>query len=447
MSKRAGTTRTASSRDSRASPRLLAVQLLVRVLRRELTFDRALAHDRAVPFVHELLYGVLRRYFSLSQQVSRHLEKPLRHKDLDLQCLLLTGALQILFMRTPERAAVHASVDIARQLGKPWAAKLINAVLRAIAREKREPEGLEARLDHPQWFIEAVRQGFPDHWHELLAANLTRAPMFLRVNLTKTTRDLAIETLQQALHPGVVALPGNLPTCITLSEPMPSVQIPSIAGGELSIQDQGAQLAATLIAPRAGMRILDACAAPGNKATHLLETAPGISLTCVDESASRLGRLQDECARLALPTPSIHCARLEDLAWWDGRAFDAVLLDVPCSGTGTLRRHPDIKPLIRPTDLEAHHQQQVRLLDAAWRTLKPGGRLLYSTCSMLKRENEDSVQSLARREDAELLDLPEIKAFGIAHIDTGFGTQLITTPQGPDAMFYAHLGKRHSSTP
>ena len=434
------TARSASSGRHATPPRLLAVRLLAKVLRRGWTLEHALAHADATPFVRELLYGVLRHYFSLSQLVSQHMQKPLRRKDFDLQCLLLTGALQIHFMRTPERAAVHESVETARRLGKPWADKLVNAVLRAVAAGTLEPTGLEARFDHPDWLIQQVREHYPDTWRDMLSANLARAPLFLRVNITKTTREAALAALREQ---GLLALPGALPACIALSEPVPSAQIPGIAAGQLSIQDQGAQLAATLLSPRAGLRILDACAAPGNKATHLLESAPGVSLTCVDSSQARLERLSSECARLGLAEPATFCARLEDLAWWDGRAFDAVLLDVPCSGTGTLRRHPDIKVLARPGDLDQHHLKQLRLIDAAWRTLKPGGKLLYSTCSICNRENEDSAQALLARDDALVLALPEIKASGLPHIETRCGAQLITTPHGSDAMYYALFEKRH----
>ncbi len=420
-------------------PRLLATRLLVKILKRGLPFDRALLHEHANPFVHELLYGVLRHYFSLSERVSRHLQKPLRNKDFDLFCLLMTGALQILHLRTPAHAAVNESVDIARRLGKPWTDKLINAVLRTVAKDTFEGQGIEAAFDHPKWLIEQAQAQYPHHWHDLLLANLTKAPMCLRVNATKTTREAVLETLQRNGSP---AVPGALPSCIILEAPMPSEQIPGIASGELSIQDQGAQLAARLLNASSGMRVLDACAAPGNKTAHLLEHTPGIALTSVDQSESRLQRIKTECHRLGLPTPEIICARFEQLAWWDGRPFDAVLLDVPCSGTGTLRRHPDIKVLAKADDLQAHHQSQKRLLDAAWRTLKPGGKLLYSTCSMLKRENEDSVQALRTRSDAAVLDMPQIKACGLVSIETQSGVQLVTTPQGPDAMFYALFGKR-----
>ncbi|MCY4041591.1 MAG: 16S rRNA (cytosine(967)-C(5))-methyltransferase RsmB [Gammaproteobacteria bacterium] len=420
-------------------PRLLAVRLLVKILRRGLPFDQALLHEHASPFVHELLYGVLRHYFSLSERVSRHLRKPLRAKDFDIFCLLLTGVLQIHHMRTPAHAAVNESVGVVRRIGKPWAVKLINAVLRAVACDRREPEGIEARFDHPGWLIEHVRTQYPQHWREMLSANLTRAPLCLRVNTTKTTRDAALDTLQRD---GIAAVLGAVPSCIVLEQPRPSAQITGLASGEISVQDQGAQLAALLLDPCSGMRVLDACAAPGNKTSHLLEHAPGISLTSVDQSEMRLQRIDEECARLGLPCPSIINAPLEELAWWDGQAFDAVLLDVPCSGTGTLRRHPDIKVLARADELESNHQRQTHLLDAAWRTLKPGGKLLYSTCSMLQRENEDIVRAKSARADAVVLGLPQIGASGLTHVRTGSGAQLITTPQGPDAMFYALLGKR-----
>ena len=426
------------------SPRLLAARLLVKVLRNGLPFDQALAHPNADPFVHELIFGVCRHYFSLGLRISRHLRRPLRNKDFDLYCLLLTGAYQILRMRTPPRAAVHTAVDTARHLGKPWADKLINAVLRAVERDQDEPDNghLEARFDHPRWFIDLVRDQYPVHWQDMLRTNLTRAPLSLRVNANKTSRETALDALARQ---GISAKPGILPTAIDLIDPMPSAQLSGIARGDLSIQDQGAQFAALLLEPKRGERILDACAAPGNKATHLLETSSEIVLTCLDVSESRLSRLPRECERLGLPTPTMVCTPLEPLEWWDGRAFDSVLLDVPCSGTGTLRRHPDIKVLATPESIALHHHQQARLVDAAWRTLKPGGRLLYSTCSVLQEENDNALEALAIRGDAKRLSLPQIRASQLDFVETRFGAQLLTTPDGPDSMFFALFEKQAPS--
>lgn len=422
------------------------MRLLVRVLQGELPFDQALAHPRADAFVHELLYGVCRHYFSLTERVNRQLNRPLRRKDFDVMCLLLTAALQLGHLRVPAHAAVHTAVDITRRIGKPWAVKLVNAVLRGLIADPGPLKGLEAQLDHPSWLIELVRQQYPDNWRGILLANLSRAPMSLRVNRTQCTPEACIAMLEGQGH---AARPGLVPYSLVLDSPAPSKHVTAVGRGWASIQDQGAQLAALLLAPKSGMRVLDACAAPGNKSTHLLELAPDMELTCVDSSARRLKRLSTECERLRLPKPHIFNAPLEEDGWWDARPFDAVLLDVPCSGTGTLRRHPDIKVLAHNKDILRHKAQQSRLVAAAWRTLKPGGKLLYSTCSILSQENDEPLEALALRQDALRIATPLLKGCGVPHLDTGLGAQLCSTefsPQAatkeqPDGMYYSLFKK------
>ncbi len=431
--------------DESLQARTLAVRLLERVLRGELPLDHALAHRRASPLLSELIHGVCRHYYSLKAHTQRRLNRPLRRKDADIECLLLIGALQLLHLRVPAHAAVHTSVEVARRLGKPWAAKLINAVLRAVTNTPQPARGPEARFDHPAWLIAEMREQYPSMWRDLLAVNLSRAPMSLRVNTRRGTVDACRASLRAD---GQNAMPGAVPGSLVLERPTASNRLQALRKGLASVQDEGAQLAALLLAPQPGMRILDACAAPGNKGTHILELAPdisptraGVSLTCIDPSARRLERLHSQCVRLALPAPRVFNTRLEALSWWDGRPFDAVLLDVPCSGTGTLRRHPDIKILASRCALERHQEQQSRLLRAAWRTLAPGGRLLYSTCSMLRQENDDSLRALARRSDALARPLPLIKTLALEHQDTAFGVQLLPRRGGPDAMFYALFEK------
>ncbi len=423
---------------ARLRARTLAVRTLVRILRDGILLDQALAHPKADPFVHELLYGVCRHYYSLSSRVHRRLSRTLRQKDFDIFCLLLAGTYQLRHMRIPTHAAVHTSVEVSRRLGKPWAAKLVNAVLRAVERDPGNPKGLEAELDHPSWLMELLREQYPQAWRSLLINNLSRAPMSLRVNQARCSAQECGTLLQAS---GVSAKPGLVPGALVLAQPVPSAQVPAITRGLASIQDEGAQLAALLLAPKAGMRVLDACAAPGNKSTHLLELAPQISLTCIDPSTRRLDRLLSECERLRLPKPTVFNAPLEDLSWWDGTAFDAILLDVPCSGTGTLRRHPDIKLRAQQRDLASHQARQSRLVSAAWRTLSIGGHLLYSTCSMLRQENDDSLQELSARRDALRLSTPLIGQCAVPHLETKLGTQLLPVDGGPDAMYYSLFQK------
>lgn len=417
---------------------MLAVRLLVRVLQRKLTLDQALVHPKADEFVHELLYGVCRHYFSLSERVNRQLSRPLRQKDMDVFCVLLTAALQIRHLRVPSYAAVHSAVDLPRRIGKPWAAKLVNAVLRRLAADSGQSKGVEAQYDHPSWLIEQIRSQYPKIWQNILLTNLSRAPMSLRVNQSRCTREECAARLEREGH---AVQSGLVPGSLVLDKPTPSHQVAAIGEGLASIQDQGAQLAAWLLTPTPGMRVLDACAAPGNKTTHLLEFAPDIALTCVDPSARRLERLETECGRLRLPKPRILNVSLEEAFSRTSRPFDAVLLDVPCSGTGTLRRHPDIKILAHEPDIARHHALQSRLVAAAWRTLRPGGKLLYSTCSILRQENDEPLEALAARQDARRIATPIKQLCDVPHQDTRFGVQLIPTKQGPDAMYYSLFEK------
>ena len=418
--------------------RVLAVRLLVRMLERGLHFDRALEHPKATPLVHELLYGVCRYYFSLTKRVSRRLSSPLRNKDFDLFCLLLIGALQLRHLRIPSHAAIHSSVEASKRLGKPWAARLINGVLRAVERDTSTLPGREAQFDHPDWLIKVLGDQYPEDWQEYLLVNQTRAPLALRVNRTLCTPEECLARLSQD---GISATLGSVPGSLRLAHPMSSDQLPVLSSGMATIQDEGAQLAALLLAPKPGMRVLDACAAPGNKSTHLLESAPGIQLTCLDPDAMRLERIALECARLKLTQPKIVHSALEPLDWWDGQPFDAVLLDPPCSGTGTLRRHPDIKLRLEPADMARHQAAQSLLLDAAWRTLVTGGTLLYSTCSMLKQENDDLLEDFLARESAERLPMSLLSACGISNRDHGLGAQLLPSEAGPDAMYYSLVQK------
>lgn len=418
--------------------RKLAVVLLVRIIERRQSFDNALAHPKATPLTHELLYGVCRHYFSLQERITRHLSMPLRKKDLDVLCLLFVGTLQLVHMRVPAHAAVHTAVEISRKLNKPWAAKLINAVLRSVQRDTRELVAPEAQFDHPSWLVRRVRDEYPDLWQDLLCANQTRAPLALRVNRSQSNQETALGRLSAD---GVTATPGRVPGSLTLSKPSPSDRLSVIGDGLASIQDEGAQLAALLLAPTPGMRVLDACAAPGNKTTHLLECAPTLQLTCVDSNAARLPRVAEECMRLKLPEPRIVHSTLEQLDWWDGRPFDAILLDVPCSGTGTLRRHPDIKLRLQPRDVTQHQATQKLLLNAAWRTLGKGGRLLYSTCSMLKQENDDVLEDFFVHASAQRLAMPLLHSGGLAHRRLTHGIQLLPQEDGPDAMYYSLIAK------
>jgi 16S rRNA (cytosine967-C5)-methyltransferase len=294
-------------------------------------------------------------------------------------------------------------------LVEAWNAKgYVNALLRAYLRERAAIDAKvekeeEARFQHPQWWIAHVRQAYPDRWQAILREGNTHPPMALRINVRRASRDDVRMRLEaQGSAARAIGAQGLL-----LERPLPVERVPGFADGQVSVQDAGAQRAAACLDLAGGQRVLDACAAPGGKAAHILETA-NVALTALDESAPRLARLERNFARLGLAA-DVRVADAADIAaWWDGRPFDRILADVPCSASGVARRYPDLKWLRRASDVEAFARRQAALLDALWRTLRPGGKLLYVTCSLFPPENETVTgEFLARTRGAVRLPLPD----------------------------------------
>ncbi len=284
-------------------------------------------------------------------------------------CLLIIGAYQLRHTRIPSYAAVNETVSATQQIGRPWARGLVNQILRRIVAEPAPAAtSEEAAFDHPQWLIDLLRADYPERWDEILRANQTRAPLSLRVNLTRTTRAAVLASLAAN---GVSAHSGDTAEGVVLSVPIPTAGIAEIKSGLASVQDSGAMHAAQVLAPAAGERVFDACAAPGGKALHLLERAPGIRLTALDIDAERCDLIRAECVRLGVE-PTVVEGDATHLEWWDRQPFAAVLLDVPCSGTGTLRRHPDIKLLKRESDIDQYQRIQLDLLHNLWAVDRSG---------------------------------------------------------------------------
>ncbi len=393
-------------------------------------------------FAKALCYGVCRTLPRLEALSNELLRQPFKRRDLDVQALLLMGLYQLLYMRVPPHAAVGETSGAARALGKEWATRVLNGCLR---RFQRESQTLQARVDrdpsvallHPPWLLKALRQAWPDDWQAIAEANNQPGPMTLRINRRRTSREAYQARLAEA------GFTAHATSCagqaLTLDEACDVQTLPGFNEGDVSVQDEAAQLTAGLLAPaletQAGARVLDACAAPGGKSAHLLE-AFDIALTALDSDAQRLPRVEATLARLGLAATLAH-ADAGDLGWWDGQAFDAILLDAPCSGSGVIRRHPDIKRLRRPSDIRTLATQQARLLDALWQTLAPGGTLLYATCSVLPAENSEQITAfLARTADAQAT--PIDAAWGRP---AGEGRQLFPRIDGHDGFFYARLRK------
>lgn len=407
--------------------------------------DRALAQD--------LCYGVLRWGPRLEALAAELLNKPLGARDTDVHCLILVGLYQLLYTRIPPHAAVAATVAVTGALRKTWARGMVNAVLR---RCQRESEALLARVDadeaaalaHPRWLLDRIRGDWPEDWRRVAEANNERPPMCLRVNRLRSTREAYLEELRAA---GLEAVPApQAPDGLVLDRPVDVARLPGFGDGRVSVQDAAAQQAAVLLDLHSGQRVLDLCAAPGGKTAHILERGVGLAaLLAVDVDAARLERVREGLDRLGL-SAELRCAdasRVE--TWWDGAPFDRILLDAPCSATGVIRRHPDIKRLRRPEDIAVLAARQRELLDAAWSTLAPGGMLLYATCSIIHEENNAQVGDfLSRHGDARL------RAHAPAHAVADrwgrtlpFGRQILPGESGMDGFFYACVDKLPAPAP
>jgi 16S rRNA (cytosine967-C5)-methyltransferase len=372
-----------------------AARALGAVLAEGASADAALAmplDDSLRAPVRAVTLGAARWYLRLMPAVLPMLSRPGQGTDPQLCALLACAVHQLEYSSHAAATTVAAAVDAARLLGLARAAGLVNAVLRRYLgeREQRLAEvdrDLARRHAHPDWLVEALRAAWPAELEQILAANNEHPPFCLRVDLSRNTREAYLQELAAAGMAGVEV--AGIASAVTLAAPMPVAQLPGFEAGRASVQDSSAQLAAILLAPRRNERVLDACAAPGGKSGALLELAGGeLALTAVDSDAGRLRRVAENLRRLGREARLVHADLRAPPAWWDGEPFDAILLDAPCSGTGVIRRHPDIKLLRRPTDTDTFAATQLALLKACWPLLRPEGRLLYATCSVLPAENE-----------------------------------------------------------
>lgn len=429
----------------RLKPRIAAIRVVNRVIQQHESLSKLLPEylglvgENERGLMQEYVYGVLRWHQPLEALSQQLMEKPLRRKDSDLQTLLLTGLYQIQHMRTPDYAAVDDCVASVRLLNKRWAKGMINAVLRRYLRERASLDeailSSPVQFAHPEWLVSMLCDAWPEQWEQVCTANNQRAPMTLRVNALQTDRTAYLAALETA---NIDAAEGACSdVAIQLAKPCAVEQLPHFADGHVSVQDEAAQLATDILAPQAGERILDACAAPGGKSCHLLETA-AIDLTAIDVDATRLTRVHENLQRLGLAAQVVAADAAEVSQWWDGKPFDRILLDAPCSGTGVIRRHPDIKSLRREEDIAALVARQRVLLAQLWPLLKPGGVLLYCTCSILPQENEAQLLWFREQHDdavVETIDRP----WGMLR---PAGRQVLTGDAGMDGFYYGLIAKR-----
>ena len=408
----------------------------------DLDDHQVVTRDRAL--FRAMCYGVCRTLPRLEALAAQLLKTPLKARDADVQALLLLGIHQLLYMRIPAHAAVGETAGAARLLGKEWATKVLNGCLRRLQRESsallvevdRDPA---VALLHPRWLLKALRQAWPDEWRTIAAANNEPGPMTLRINRRRGDREAYLARLIDAGHEA--RLCTHSPDGLVLETPCEVQALPGFAEGDVSVQDEAAQLTAELLgpclAPRPGGRVLDACCAPGGKTAHLLELFD-VDLLALDSDATRLARVEDTLARLGLSATLLH-ADATQRDWWNGTPFDAILLDAPCSGSGVIRRHPDIKRLRRPSDLPKLVELQSRLLDNLWPLLRPGGSMVYATCSVLREENDAQIEAfLARTQDA-IATTPQEVSWGRP---AGAGRQLLPETESHDGFFYARLKRQ-----
>ena len=436
----------AVSRRPRNSARGVAHALLTGVLRdgrslgttRRPRFDSHL-DPREKAFARELVFGTLRYLPRLEAWLAHVAPRPPR--DAAIRAIALLGLYQLGFTRVPPHAAVSTSVELTRAIGKSWAAGFVNAVLRRFAAERDAIAcmGLDAkaRLAHPDWLLAAFERAWPEAWESLARANLEPPPMTLRINTRRISRRRYLGVLSNHGIQAKATLHSN--QGVTLGSPRAVESVPGFDEGLVSVQDEAAQLAAVLLdAPRAS-RVLDACAAPGGKTGHILERgAGGIEVVALDNDVRRLGDLRRALTRLGL-TAEIRPGDAGDPdAWWDRRPFDRILLDAPCSGTGVIRRHPDIKILRRPGDVEKMANRQKAMLHALWPLLVRGGRLLYATCSVLPAENESVIGSFL----TECADSAVVQIDAAWGRPAGHGRQILPGDDAMDGFFYAALAKR-----
>ncbi|EQC1057541.1 MULTISPECIES: 16S rRNA (cytosine(967)-C(5))-methyltransferase RsmB [Providencia] len=390
-------------------------------------------NDKDKALLQEICFGVLRYLPKLEWFISQLMEKPLTGKQRTLHYLIMVGIYQLLYTRIPPHAALAETVNGAVALKKPQLKGLINGVLRSFQRQQVQ---LEERITnntsqylHPSWLLKRLQTAYPDDWQSIIEANNQRPPMWLRVNSQHHTATQYLNLLEQSEI--TAHLHSSHPNAIRLDEPTAVSRLPGFEDGWSTVQDVSAQGCAELLEPQNGENILDLCAAPGGKTTHILELAPKANVIAVDIDESRLKRVKENLIRLKQHAVVIQGDGTQPETWAQGQQFDRILLDAPCSATGVIRRHPDIKWLRRDSDINELAQLQSQILEAIWPYLKPGGTLVYATCSIMPEENGKQIHNfLSKHNDACLND------------GTDAGLQILPSTNGGDGFFYARLVKK-----
>ncbi len=392
------------------------------------------------PIGQQICYGVTRNWFYYDRVIDALLDKPLPEKHQDLWLILMAGLYSMDHLHRPQHASVNHAVESVIKLGKPWAKGLINAVLRRYGREaetlkQQIVQSAEARLNHPEWLIKLINDDWPDH-PEIFEHNNNQAPMTLRVNTSKITRD---EYIAKLTNENIEARAGAFaPSAVVLGKPTPVEALPGFTDGEVSVQDEAPQLVPGLMNLKPGLSVIDACAAPGGKTCHLLESEPGIELTSIDRDRKRVHLITENLERLSLRA-NVVTQSFEQ--YTTDAKFDRILVDAPCSATGIIRRHPDIKLLRTKSDVDKLSSIQRALLDKAFDLLTIGGELLYATCSILRQENDRVIQDFLEGDASkELIVLRHPKCSESSTLlPTEFGLQFLPTAQEHDGFYYSGI--------
>ena len=428
--------------------RVVAVKVLLRVMVDGRSLSASLPEQLAKlsdqgerPLTQELCYGVMRYGVRLEAVAKQLLNKPLKRKDRDVECLILLGLYQLIYMRIPPHAVVAETVEAVNTMGKSWAKGLVNAVLRnfqrgeqrLLAKADSTPAGQYA---HPSWLLKMIQACWPGEWQSIVEGNNQYPPMVLRINPAHGSRDEYLSRLQDE---GMAATAmEHVPSAVMLEQSVDVERLPGFSDGHVSVQDGAAQLAGWLLDLQPGQRVLDACSAPGGKCCHILEQAAQVKeVVAIDIDEQRLQSVRENLARLKLKANVICGDASRPDEWWDGTQFDRILLDAPCSASGVIRRHPDIKQLRREEDIEALVTLQGEILEAMWPLLAPGGLLLYATCSIFPQENHLQIERfLETHHDATAQSMS-----GSWGRVMPVGRQILPGDDGMDGFYYAPLLK------
>ena len=430
------------------SSRVIAIKIVKEVIEKNMPLKIVIDNNKAIKnigkdeaLIKEISFGTLRWYTQLEYILTQLVDKPIKKKDRILKYLIIIGLYQLIHMRTPNHAVVSETVEACTKINMEWAKGLVNAVLRRYLRESKKIQSKIfknkiIKFAHPEWLVKKIKKDWPKNWKNILVANNERPPMYIRVNKLRNDRKNYLNKLRKVGIAGEETKYSS--DCILIKEPINVEKLPGFFKGDLSVQDLAAQLAVGLLDLKPNHNVLDACAEPGGKTSHILESEPKIkNLLAIEKDKIRARKLRSTLDRIGLQANVSEEDAMNTDRWWDGEKFDRILLDIPCSATGVIRRHPEIKLLRTEDEIIEINKLQMKLLTSLWKTLKDNGLLLYATCSILNQENCNLIKKfLKNHSECSLKSIT--KKWGN---DTTYGTQILPGENNMDGFFYACLVK------